>query len=109
MFLYRNKKHIAFGFMAALASCAAPAPAFAKDVTGTITEVVCKISDVYDVRDKQAVFYECHMVVTYSPDKAFYAEVVGRRQYRLGEAVVLTLKRNGDWNVQPLSEWRPFR
>lgn len=42
-------------------------------------------------------------MITYSRD------LVGRRQYRLGEAVVLTLKRNGDWNVQPLSEWRPFR
>ena len=109
MFLYRNKKHIALGFMAALASCAAPAPAFAKDVTGTITEVICKISDVYDVRDKEAVFYECHMTITYSPDKAFHAEVVSKRQYRRGEAVVLTLKPDGDWNVQPLSEWRPFR
>ena len=109
MFLYRNKKHIAFGFIAALASCAAPAPAFAKDVTGTITEVICKISDVYDVRDKEAVFYECHMTVIYSPDKAFHAEVVSKRQYRRGEAVVLTLKPDGNWNVQPLSEWRPFR
>lgn len=98
-----------WGAMLTLASCAAPAPAFAKDVTGTITEVICKISDVYDVRDKEAVFYECHMTVTYSPDKAFHAEVVSKRQYRLGEAVVLTLKRNGDWNVQPLSEWMPFR